>query len=86
MGWFSKKEQDDSSKKSLNSYEYEQVLKRISELYSRVSVFETSIEVLKTDISNLRGKFNQRLKGLAEAEKKEDEKVSFNNDGLVAFG
>jgi len=86
MGLFNFK--NDSSKNHINSHEYEILFKRISELSSDIQACKTNFNILETDISNLRGKFNQRLKGLIaeEPEKKKEESETINNGDLVAFG
>jgi len=65
--WFRKKT-DNLDAKVINSIEYEQCLKRISELSAEIKMLNVKIEILQTDCSNLRGRFNQRLKSIGEGE------------------
>jgi len=77
------RKQDDTGKKIINSSEYDECLKRISEIRTRVQAFEGDIEMLKTSISILRGNFNRKLKGLEEEEEKT--KGSYTSD-LIPLG
>lgn len=74
----------DPSKKPLNSDEYEHVLKRILEINTRIGVCESKIEILKTEMDNLRGNFNRKLKGIKEEEQKETQEINSSPD--VYFG
>jgi len=76
------------SQNSVNSTEYENLAKRNVELSTRIGLCETNLELLKTDVANLRGKFNQRLKGLREEEGKEEKKEieTINNTEFVGIG
>jgi len=86
-----KNERPDQNAKTLRSDEYDSILKRIAEINSAVSVLETKHQSLKTDVDNLRGRFNQRLKGFKEeekAEEKPEEKKNeiINKDEFVGIG
>jgi len=85
---FWNKKHENPSPNPLNSEEYERLVKRIIEFNSKVAVLETNMELLKTDVANLRGKFNQRLKGLKEEEGKEEKKEieTINNTEFVGIG
>ena len=86
--WGFKKYNDNSSKNVIHSEEYERILKRIIEIHTKNEILETKFKLLETDVSNLRGNFNNRLKAIKEREKTEEEKVTetFNKDEYVAFG
>jgi len=92
MFWKKKNEANNTSANAVNSNEYEKLSKRIAELDAEVRICKTSCQMLETDVANLRGKFNQRLKGLAPIEEKKEEKPeekkieTINNSELVAFG
>jgi archaellum component FlaC len=76
---------DDKRKNPMDSDEYARCFKRIAELDSRIQSVETKAELVKTDVANLRGKFNQRLRRIQELE--EDEKTeTINKDEFVSFG
>jgi len=66
--------------KHLNSDEYERVLKRISELSSELGVCKANLEILRTDLANLRGKFNQRLRGSKHEEEQTTEATKSESD------
>ena len=78
---------ENTSKNPINSDEYERLAKRISDLDSSMRTFKTNIEMFETDLANLRGKFNQRLKGLAPEEKPQEIKTeTINKDEFVGIG
>ena len=79
------KRADDTDKKIINSDEYDRVLKRISELNTDITALKGNYEILKSDISNLRGRFNQKLKGLQADEVKPETEKDIN-DPFVPFG
>jgi hypothetical protein len=85
LNFFHANRTNNTSSNVINSDEYDRVLKRISELDANFKLLKVDVDVLRTDVSNLRGKFNQRLKGLKEEEQKQ-EIESFNNSGEVPFG
>ena len=86
--WFFNGRANNSSKDVINSSEYERLAVRISDIAADVKAVKADHELLKTDIANLRGKFNQRLKGLIVDEEKPKEKEieTINNTEFVAFG
>jgi len=51
------------NKEPVNSDEYERLLKRVAEIVADLSAVKASLENTRTDLSSLRGKFNQRLRG-----------------------
>ena len=51
------------NKEPVNSDEYERLLKRAAEIVADLSAVKASLENTRTDLSSLRGKFNQRLRG-----------------------
>jgi hypothetical protein len=65
---FWKKGADDMGTKAINSIEYDACLKRISELSAEIKALSVKFEILQTDCSNLRGRFNQKLKSFGETE------------------
>lgn len=80
---------NDSSKKSMDSQEYDRLVKRISDGDAKIRILETDIQMLRTDIANLRGKFNAKLKGIKEQELLEEKKVEIENninDQFIPFG
>lgn len=85
---FWRKKINDTSKNSINSDEYERLAKKFIELGTEIRVLKTEHDLLKTDVANLRGKFNQRLKGLKQEEEQEQKKETetINNGELLAFG
>jgi len=89
MFWNKKK--DDPNKNTTNSEEYERLSKRITDLAAEVALHKTKVELIETDVANLRGKFNRKLSGLQKEEEKvepkEEEKTeSIINGGYIAFG
>lgn len=67
---------NDKNKNVVNSDEYERISKRISELSARQEILDNKIEMLKTDVSNLRGRFNQRLKGFSKEEETQSKDIN----------
>jgi DNA anti-recombination protein RmuC len=56
------------NKEPVNSDEYERLLKRVAEIVADLSAVKASLENTRTDLSSLRGKFNQRLRGADNTE------------------
>jgi len=83
--WFKK---NDTSKNAVNSDEYERLAKRITELAAECGICKAACKLLETDVDNLRGKFNRKLKGLEQEEKVEpkEEEEKFINGGFVGIG
>lgn len=80
---------DNTNKNNLDSDEFIKLTKRIVEGDSRTAILEANLRILRTDLENLRGNFNRKLKGLSEEEKKEAVAApteSFNNSNDVYFG
>ena len=59
--------------KNINSSEYEECLKRILERDSRVATLASELEALKTELANLRGKFNAKLSKIKQEEQQEQD-------------
>jgi len=85
MFW-QRRNDSNSREKDINSSEYDKCLRRFSEGDSRIAALETKIELLKTDVANLRGKFNQRLTGLKVEEQKAEEAKDINTSNEIPFG
>ena len=83
--WFKK---DDTNKNYVNSDEYERLAKRITELASEVGICKAASKLLQTDVDNLRGKFNRKLKGLEQEEKVEpkEETEKYINGDFIGIG
>jgi len=79
---FWRKRKDNLGEKIINSIEYEHCLKRISEISAEMQALRVKIVLLETDCSNLRGRFNQRLKsfGTEEIKKPEIETKEINTN------
>ena len=84
LEWFKRKTQDPSTK-FINSEEYDKCLRRISELSATIKTVESQTELLKSDLANLRGKFNARLSRLKEEEVKEESKDIYTSSD-IPFG
>lgn len=87
--WKKNNETDNTGKKTLRSDEYEFCLKRIAELNSAVQSLEAKYKIVQTDLDNLRGNFNRKLKGIKEEEKKEEQieqPQNINTDLYIPFG
>lgn len=72
-----------NGKNPINSNEYEQLCKRIVEISAKQEILDSKVEVLRTDTANLRGRFNQRLKGFA---KEEEETKDINTGENIYIG
>jgi DNA anti-recombination protein RmuC len=83
MFWTKKTE--DLGKKDINTDEYVKCLKRMAEIDSRVESLFNKFNLLQTDMENLRGRFNQKLKSFAEA-KPEAETKDLNSDNTIYLG
>ena len=73
----------------VNSKEYEKLAMRIVECTTAILSVENKLNLLKTDVENLRGKFNQRLRGIKldeQVKELEQQKENFNNNDVVPFG
>ena len=86
--WFKRNiTNENTNKNSIDSVAYDELVKRLSNAVGRIGVLEVTLEAIKTDIANLRGKFSARLKGIKEEElKKEEETEKINNDTYLPFG
>jgi len=54
---------ENSGTKIANSDEYERLSKKLIDLSAAVAALAGKYEILETNLANLRGKFNQRLRG-----------------------
>jgi hypothetical protein len=100
MFWFkkSKNEANNNGAQIINSVEYESISKKLVEFFTKIELLEAEYRILKSDMENLRGRFNQRLKGFIkddlaeikrerEAEKAEKaEKEKNINEDYIPFG
>jgi len=88
MFWKKKDEGLNKNSNAISSDEYGKCLTRFAELHSEFTILKTEVKALQTDVDNLRGRFNSRLKGLkTEEEKAEDKKTeTINNSEFIAFG
>ena len=78
---------NDNDKKPINSLEYDICLKRIAELNSKVSTFETSINAIEEKLENMRYSIRTKFKIAKDEPKEEQDKTeSVINGGFVAFG
>jgi len=82
---FWRKKADDTRKNAIRSAEYEDCLRRFAKLDTGIEVLASKVELIKTDLANLRGKLNNRLEGL-KVEKKEEEQKDLNSSGDVYLG
>lgn len=55
-------------KKSLNSEEYDKILKKLSELENKTEVLNGKFKALETNYDLLRGQFNRKLAGIRKQE------------------
>ena len=88
MFWKKQNERDNPDKRCINSDEYGKLIILISNQTARIADCEININLLKTDVANLRGNFNRKLSGIAKNEEqvKQQETESFNNSNEVPFG
>ena len=90
MFWKRKNDAQIQDKNVIGSDEYGKLVHRLSEIDAKLKLFESVIEIFKTNLDDLRGKFNRKLKGLEKEEKKQesqmDETETINNGGYVGFG
>ena len=69
----------------INSEEYDKCLRRMSELDTGIKTVKSEIELLRTDLANLRGKFNAKLTRIKEEEAKEETKDIYTTNE-IPFG
>lgn len=92
MFWNKKKNEQPSADSERTSKLLVEALENLSKLSRKVNEIEGLYNILKTDISNLRGIVNRKLSGkqleqLQEEEKpKEEKKEEFINGGYIPFG
>jgi hypothetical protein len=91
MGLFDGFKTPAANKNSINSDEYERLVKRIIDVDARMRLRDAEYKLLETDVANLRGKFNQKLKGIKETDAKDEmqqkkETETINNSEYVPFG
>lgn len=81
--WFSKKHEIST----IHSEEYEQLSKKFIELLQDVREFEVKLRVLETNIDNLRGNFNAKLKRMKQEEaiEEKDETKDINNPVILPY-
>jgi len=74
--------------KNINSNEYDSVLKKISEINAELELFKTKLNLIKTDLDNLRGRFNQRIAKGREGDDKEagEPTKELNNGEFIPLG
>lgn len=86
---FWQKKDESSNKNAFGTAEYDGILKRLSELRAEINNLSSDVKTLQTDLDNLRGNFNRKLRGIKEeeqkAEKKEEEQKDING-GYIPFG
>ncbi len=67
-------------KKSLNSEEYEKIIKKVLSLESEIGQTKARLEALNTSYNDLRGKFNRKLNILQEQQESDlEEPKSVSN-------
>lgn len=71
------------NKSQLNSNEYEEITKKIIQLSGKYEDLLHKVNVIVTDIANLRGRFNQKLSKIKKEDLETDEEQSINNGMLI---
>ena len=80
MFWNKKKNAEQTN---LNSAEYEKLLKKSVEVTAKLEELQIKLEVLRTDLQDMRGKFNRKLRGIRLEE--EEETKDINNPVILPF-
>lgn len=83
--WFWKNKNDNTSKNVVSSAEYERLVRKLIDANAEIEVLKASLKVLQTDVDNLRGNFNRKLKGI-EKEEKETETKDLSNPASIYLG
>jgi len=86
---FWKKKDDGIRKEHINTDEYERLSKRILDNAAEIKTCLSELNLLKTDLANLRGNFNRKLAGIVKEETAKEvpkETESFNNSNEFYFG
>jgi hypothetical protein len=81
---FWKRQNENASKDINNSDVYGAILRRFAELATDIELCKTQIKVLQTDVDNLRGNFNRKLKGLEQETKTETKDI--NTSEFIGIG
>lgn len=82
--WFKKKNEISA----IHSEEYEQLSKKFVALLENVRELEVKFRILETNIDNLRGNFNAKLKKMRQEEiieEKEEETKDINNPVILPY-
>ena len=72
------KKNENQTKNPMGSDEYERLFKRIIDVAGEIGILKANLELTKTDLANLRGKFNQRLR--SEPDQQTDTGKKLNED------
>lgn len=81
MGLFFKKKNENTNKNFADPDEYGRILRRFADLSTDIELCKATIKVLQTDVDNLRGNFNRKLKGIEKEETKD-----INTSEFVGIG
>lgn len=82
------KKHDNTNQNASIPLEYDRLLRRLSDVSAEIELLKTTVKVMQTDLDNLRGNFNRKLKGLEKEEKTEENPKPQNiyTSDYVAFG
>jgi hypothetical protein len=69
---------------NLNSADYEKLLKKSVEVTAKIEELQIKLEVLRTDLQDMRGKFNRKLRGIRLEDQEEQEK-DINNPVILPY-
>lgn len=88
MSFFFKRKNENTDKNAISSGEYERLVRKLIDGNTEIELLKASIKILQTDLDNLRGNFNRKLKGMKEEEVKEEKQETKNiyTADYLAFG
>jgi hypothetical protein len=84
LSFWRHKKYDNTDKNAVNSAEYERIVRKLIDANAEIETLKASIKLLQTDVDNLRGNFNRKLKGIEQTEKIDTKDI--NTSELISIG
>jgi hypothetical protein len=81
---YTNKKNDNTSQNDVDTDGYARIFRRLTEISSDVEQCRAQVKILQTDVDNLRGNFNRKLKGIEQTEKQEAKDI--NTSEFIPIG